>query len=231
MKVLVIEDDPKIVETLTFAFSVGWPEVNVVSTKHGEEGIRMVEAESPAIIILDPDLPDMDGFTVLEQIKLFSQVPVVILSVSGEEETVVKGLELGADEYIIKPFRPLELMARIKKILKMRNLSHAEPSLDYGWLRLDVSKREVNMGGKIVQLTGTEMLLLHHLALNLGAAIDNRVLAGRVWGGNYPGSGKAIRVYIHRLRQKLEKDASNPQLILTRPGAGYMLTKPKKSVS
>jgi DNA-binding response OmpR family regulator len=225
MKVLVIEDDPEIIETLTFAFNVGWPEVNVVSTKHGEEGIRMVEAESPAIIILDLGLPDVDGFTVLEQIRLSSQVPVVILSVSGEEESVIKGLELGADEYIVKPFRPLELMARIKKILKIRNLSHTEPSLDYGWLRLDVLKREVNLGGKVVQLTGTEMLLLHHLALNLGIAIDNRLLAERVWGGNYPGYGKAIRVYIRRLRQKLEKDANNPQLILTRPGAGYMLAK------
>jgi len=225
MKVLVIEDDPKIIETLTFAFNIGWPEINVVSTKHGEEGIRMVETESPAVVILDLGLPDIDGFTVLEQIRLFSHVPVVILTVSGEEDSVIKGLELGADEYIVKPFRPLELMARIKKVLKMRNLSYAEPSLNYGWLRLDVSKREVSLSGKIVRLTGTEMLLLHHLALNLGATINNRMLAERVWGGNYPGSEKAVRVYIYRLRQKLEKDANNPQLIITCPGVGYMLSK------
>lgn len=227
MKVLVIEDDPKIVETLSFAFNVGWPEVKIITTRHGEEGIRMVETESPTIIILDLGLPDMDGFTVLEQIRLFSHTPVVILSVSGEEDSVIKGLELGADEYIVKPFRPLELMARIKKILKMRNLSYAEPSLNYGWISLDIPKREVRLNGKIIRLTNTEMILLHHLALNRGVIINKRMLAERVWGDNYPSSNEGVRVYIQRLRQKLEKDAKHPQLILTFPGEGYMLEKPK----
>ena len=227
MKVLVIEDDPKIVESLGFVFKIGWPEVELVSTKNGEEGIRMVETDSPSFVILDLGLPDVDGFTVLEQIRLFSNTPVIILSVSGEEDSVIKGLELGADEYIIKPFRPLELMARIKKLLKIRNLSYDEPSLDYGWLKLDVSKREVTLNRNVIKLTGTEMLLLHHLALNLGVTISNRMLAERVWGASYPDSSKAIRVYIRRLRQKIEQDNHQPRLILTCPGEGYMLVKPE----
>ncbi len=227
MKVLVIEDDPKIVETLIFAFNVGWPEVNVISTRHGEEGVKMVETEAPTVIILDLGLPDMDGFAVLEQIRLFSHTPVIILSVSGEEESVIKGLELGADEYIVKPFRPLELMARIKKVLKIRNLSYSEPSLNYGWISLDIPKREVRLNGKIIRLTNTEMVILHHLALNRGAIISKRMLAERVWGDNYPSSNEGVRVYIQRLRQKLEKDARQPKLILTFPGEGYMFDKPK----
>jgi DNA-binding response OmpR family regulator len=226
MKVLIIEDDANIVETLTFAFDIGWPEVKLISTKHGKEGLRMVQAESPAIVILDLGLPDIDGFSILKQIRLFSNIPIIILSVAGEEESVIKGLELGADEYIKKPFRPLEFMARVKKILQLRNLSYAEPTINYGWINLDIPKRIVNLNGKTIQLTSTEMTLLHHLTLNRGAIISKRMLAERIWGCNYPGSDEGIRVYIRRLRQKLEKDPKHPQLIYTFPGEGYMLDKP-----
>jgi DNA-binding response OmpR family regulator len=228
MKILIIEDDSKIIESIRFVFQVGWPEVKIISTRHGEEGLEMVENESPQLVILDLGLPDIEGFEVLRQIRLFSNIPVVILTVSGEEENIIKGLELGADEYITKPFKPLELIARVKKALKSHLVtkSGAEISLDYGNLRIFVSEQKVQIDNKTIKLTSTESLILKYLASNAGMAVPNEALAEHIWGNTYPDCNKAIRVYIRQLRKKLEKDADNPQLIITRPGIGYMLIKP-----
>jgi DNA-binding response OmpR family regulator len=228
MKILIIEDDSKIIESIRFVFQVGWPEVKIISTRRGEEGLEMVENESPQLVILDLGLPDIEGFEVLRQIRLFSNIPVVILTVSGEEENIIKGLELGADEYITKPFKPLELIARVKKALKSHLVtkSGAEISLDYGNLRIFVSEQKVQLDNKTIKLTSTESLILKYLASNAGMAVPNEALAEHIWGNTYPDCNKAIRVYIRQLRKKLEKDADNPQLIITRPGIGYMLIKP-----
>ncbi len=228
MKILIIEDDSKIIESIRFVFQVGWPEAKVISTKRGEEGLEMIEKESPQLVILDLGLPDIEGFEVLRQIRLFSNIPVVILTVSGEEENIIKGLELGADEYITKPFKPLELIARVKKALKSHLVSQsgAEVSLDYGNLRIFISEQKVQIDNRTIKLTSTESLILKYLASNAGMAVPNDALAEHIWGNTYPDCSKAIRVYIRQLRKKLEKDADNPQLIITRPGIGYMLIKP-----
>ena len=228
MKILIIEDDAKIIESIRFVFQVGWPEAKVISTKHGEEGLEMIEKESPQLVILDLGLPDIEGFEVLKQIRLFSNIPVVILTVSGEEENIIKGLELGADEYITKPFKPLELIARVKKALKNHLVSQSgtEVSLDYGNLRIFLAAQKVQIDNQTIKLTSTESLILKYLASNAGMAVPNDALAEHIWGNIYPDCNKAIRVYIRQLRKKLEKDASNPQLIITRPGIGYMLVKP-----
>ena len=228
MKILIIEDDSKIIESIRFVFQVGWPEVKIISTRHGEEGLEMVENESPQMVILDLGLPDIEGFEVLRQIRLFSNIPVVILTVSGEEENIIKGLELGADEYITKPFKPLELIARVKKALKSHLItkSGTEMSLDYGNLRIFISEQKVQIDNTTIKLTSTESLILKYLASNAGMAVPNEALAEHIWGNTYPDCNKAIRVYIRQLRKKLEKDANNPQLIITRPGIGYMLIKP-----
>ena len=228
MKILIIEDDAKIIESIRFVFQVGWPEANVISSKHGEEGLEMIEKESPQLVILDLGLPDIEGFEVLKQIRLFSNIPVVILTVSGEEENIIKGLELGADEYITKPFKPLELIARVKKALKNHLVSQSgtEVSLDYGNLRIFLAAQKVQIDNQTIKLTSTESLILKYLASNAGMAVPNDALAEHIWGNIYPDCNKAIRVYIRKLRKKLEKDASNPQLIITRPGIGYMLVKP-----
>jgi DNA-binding response OmpR family regulator len=228
VKILIIEDDAKIIESIRFVFQVGWPEAKVISTKHGEEGLEMIEKESPQLVILDLGLPDIEGFEVLKQIRLFSNIPVVILTVSGEEENIIKGLELGADEYITKPFKPLELIARVKKALKNHLVSQSgtEVSLDYGNLRIFLAAQKVQIDNQTIKLTSTESLILKYLASNAGMAVPNDALAEHIWGNIYPDCNKAIRVYIRQLRKKLEKDASNPQLIITRPGIGYMLVKP-----
>jgi len=228
MKILIIEDDAKIIESIRFVFQVGWPEAKVISSKHGEEGLEMIEKESPQLVILDLGLPDIEGFEVLKQIRLFSNIPVVILTVSGEEENIIKGLELGADEYITKPFKPLELIARVKKALKNHLVSQSgtEVSLDYGNLRIFLAAQKVQIDNQTIKLTSTESLILKYLASNAGMAVPNDALAEHIWGNIYPDCNKAIRVYIRQLRKKLEKDASNPQLIITRPGIGYMLVKP-----
>jgi two-component system KDP operon response regulator KdpE len=228
MKILVIEDDYGIIETLTFTFKVSWPEVEIISGESGEEGLQLIEDESPEMIILDLGLPDIDGFNVLKQIRLYYNIPVLILTVSGEENNIIKGLELGADEYITKPYKPLELIARIKKSLKNKNIYYEQPALDYGWLKINLTTRIVAINGTNIQFTSTELLILHYLAINVGKSISNRNLAEHVWKNDYPDSNKAIRVYIRRIRKKIEENANKPKILLTCPGMGYMLIKPVK---
>jgi two-component system KDP operon response regulator KdpE len=225
MKILIIEDDYQIIEALSFLFKVGWADVEIISAESGEEGLNMITTASPEVNILDLGLPDINGFTILKNIRLFSNIPIIILTVSGEENNIIKGLEMGADEFITKPFKSLELIARIKKALKNRNLFYEQPALDYGWLKVNLATRIVIINNKTIQLTGTELLILHYLAINVGKTLTNRQIAERIWGSNYLDSNKAIRVYIRRLRKKIEKDANHPQFILTCPGMGYMLSK------
>jgi two-component system KDP operon response regulator KdpE len=217
MKILIIEDDYRIIESITFAFKVGWPEVEIIATESGEEGLKMIDTDTPEAVILDLGLPDIDGFKILKQIRLFYNIPVIILTVSGEESSIIKGLELGADEYITKPFKPLEFIARTKKAFKTRDIYYEQPILDYGWLQINLSTKKVKIKTKIIQLTNTEISILHYLAINSGKAVTNLSLAEHVWGIDYPNSSKAIRVYIRRLRNKIEEDADNHQYILTCP--------------
>ena len=136
MKVLVIEDDREIIEAISLAFQIRWPEAQVVSTRLGEKGVEQVETESPDIVILDLGLPDINGFEVLRQIRRFSQVPTIILTVRAEEVDIVKGLEWGADDYIVKPFRQLEFLSRVKALIRRKSTTEEE-QLVSGPLRLD----------------------------------------------------------------------------------------------
>lgn len=226
MKILIIEDDEEIVEVISLGFQTGWPEVKLVSTPSGEEGVELVESESPDIVILDLGLPDIDGFKVLKQIRLFSAVPVIILSVRGEETDIVKGLGLGADDYVVKPFHQLELLARIKAVIRRLHLPEDELSFAHGPFRFDYSIRKLLYSGKKIELTLTEGLLFHHLLKNAGQVVNHSSLAQAVWGEDYPGAADALKVYIRRLREKLEANPSNPQLIRTKPGLGYTLVEP-----
>jgi len=226
MKVLIIEDDYTTVETISLSLQVGWPEAKVVSTKLGEEGIELVERESPDVVILDLGLPDINGFEVLKRIRLFSYVPIIILTVRGEETDVVKGLEWGADEYVTKPFRQLELLARVKSIIRKRDYRRGEPYLNCGPFRFDVTMRKIKQGEKVINLTSTESLILYHLAINTGKVVTHSSLAEEIWGENYPGATEAIRVYIRHLREKIEPNPSKPRLIVTKSGTGYALTQP-----
>ena len=226
MKVLMIEDDLEIVETVSLAFQIRWPEAKLLSTHLGEKGVELVESESPDIVILDLGLPDVSGFDVLKQIRLFSVVPILILTVRSEEVDIVKGLEWGADDYLVKPFRQLELLARVKALTRRKSPSGEEAQLICGALRLDPITRQVLYGDKEINLTSTEGHILHHLMRNAGRVVTHSSLAEAVWGEEYDGGTDSLKVFIRRMREKLETDPSHPQLILVKSGVGYLLSKP-----
>jgi|LSQX01.1.fsa_nt_gb DNA-binding response OmpR family regulator len=225
MRILLIEDDRAIIETVTLSFQVGWPESEIISTRLGEEGIEFVETYDPDIVILDLGLPDINGYEVLKKIRLFSNIPVLILTQNEEERSVIKALELGADEYIIKPFRQLELLARVKSILRRHYGQGSSASEKIGPLQFDLAKCTVKYKGKTHNLTKTEIAILRHLALNSGKTVTINSIAQSIWGNNYSDSANAIRVYIHHLREKLEANPRKPSLIVTKPGIGYVLNR------
>ncbi len=229
MKVLIIEDDMDIVEAISLAFQIRWPEAQVVSTHLGEKGIEMVETEAPDIAILDLGLPDISGFDVLKGVRLFSNVPLIILTVRAEEADIIKGLEWGADDYIVKPFRQLELLARVKSLIRRQSPPGEEPPLSCGPLHFDPTTRQLTNGEREVDLTRTEGEILHHLMKNAGHVATHSRLAEAVWGEDYPGVADSLKVHIRRLREKIEADPSHPQLILTKSGIGYSLVKPGRS--
>jgi len=225
-KVLIIEDDDAIVNFVHLAFKMRWPEAELLSARLGEEGLDSIESEKPDLVILDLGLPDINGFEVLRQIRLFSSVPVVILTVSSDEADIIKGLELGAGDYIVKPFRQLELLARLKAQLRRQLPPDEEAPIVCGPLRLNPSTFELTYGGKQISLTLIEGRIMRYLMQNAGHVVTHSRLGEIIWGEDYPGAIDSLRVYIRHLREKLEADPGNPKLILTKVGVGYLLAKP-----
>ena len=226
MKVLIVEDDKEIVDAITLAFQIRWPEAKVVATRLGRKGVELVETENPDIVILDLGLPDISGFEVLNQTRLFSRVPIIILTVRSDESDVVKGLEWGADDYILKPFRQLELLARVKALIRRQTPSEEE-SLSSGQLRLEATGGQLFIDSKEIALTITESRILAHLMRNAGHVVTHSSLAEAVWGNDYPGAADSLKVHIRRLREKIEVSPSQPKLILTKAGVGYFLARPE----
>lgn len=226
LKVLIIEDDDDIVELISIAFQIRWPDCRLKSTRLGEEGVDMVETETPDIVILDLGLPDISGFKVLKQIRLFSTVPVVILTVRGEEADVVKGLEWGADEYIIKPFRQMELLSRVKTLVRRQGLPDTDVAHMRGPFHLSASLRTLYYDDNEIPLTTSEGLIFCHLMKNAGNVVTHSRLVKALWKEEYPGAVEALRVHIRRLREKIEKVPGYPKIVLTRSGVGYWLAIP-----
>jgi len=226
MKVLIIEDDQAIVEAISLALQLSWPESKLVSTHSGERGIELVESENPDVVILDLGLPDISGFEVLKQVRLFSTVPILILTVRSDEVDIVKGLEWGADDYVVKPFRQMELLSRIKLVTRRRVPLVEEAPLVCGKLRFDPGTWQLFYGEKEINLTPTEGSIISHLMKNAGRVVTHSSLAETLWGVDYPDAADTLRVHIRRLRTKLEVDPSNPQIILTKAGIGYLLAQP-----
>ena len=226
MKALIIEDDAEIVESISLALQIRWPETQIVSTHLGNKGIDLAESDGPDIIILDLGLPDMSGFEVLKRVRSFSSAPIIILTVKADEADIVKGLEWGADDYIVKPCGQLELLARVKARIRDKSRLVKEAPLSYGSLRFNPSTHQLLIGGNGVKVTHIEAHIIHHLMKNASYVATYSNLAEEVWGEDYPGSIDSLRVHIRRLREKVEADPSQPQLILTKAGIGYFLAKP-----
>jgi DNA-binding response OmpR family regulator len=229
MKVLVIEDDPGIIEVVSLCFQLRWSGTTVVSAANGHKGVELVETESPDVVILDIGLPDIDGYQVLREIRRFSEVPVLMLTVRGEDTDVAKGLELGADDYITKPFSHIELIARVQAVLRRAqglNVTNEERPFTSGKLSVDFSRNEVLLSGKSVKLTSTERKLLYHLIRNEGRILSHESLLSKVWGDTYVDARDLLRVHIQHLRQKLEDNTEVPNIIVTEHGIGYKFIKP-----
>ncbi len=228
MKILIIEDDQTIVEAISLTLQLNWPDTTLLSAKLGEEGIELLHSEKPDAIILDLGLPDISGFEVLKRIRLFSDTPILILTVRSEESDIVKGLEWGADDYVIKPFRQKELLSRIKLITRRRGAIAEEAPLMYGRLHFEPSTGQLFYEGREINLTPTELSIMNHLMQNAGRVVTHSKLAEAVWGVDYPDAADGLRVHIRRLRTKLETDPSEPKIVLTRAGMGYILARPEE---
>ena len=222
MKVLIIEDDENIVESLALSLRMRWPDVVVSSTGMGEEGLQLVETFSPDIVILDLGLPDINGFEVLRQVRLFSDVPIIILSVLGDEDDIVRGLEMDADDYIVKPFKKMEFLARVKSLVRRKNVPVDLTVYERGSYKVFLSLHHLYYNENKVTLTKSECLIFYKLIQNANSVVTYSSIARELWGDDYPGSIEAIRVYVQRLRKKIETVTDNNSVIETKSNVGYI---------
>jgi two-component system KDP operon response regulator KdpE len=230
MKILVVDDEPDVIESVRLGFTLQWREMDVIGAATGDEGLDAVEHEHPDLVLLDIGLPDIDGFEVLRQIRAFSDVPVVMLTAHDDSMDKVKGLELGADDYVTKPFNHLELMARVKAVLRRLDMpapASRAPSFRSGDLEVDFARQEARLRGRRLELTPTEYKLLYHLVRNAGHVLQHGTLLAKVWGREYIDEVDYIRVYVRRLREKLGDDPDNPKYIRTERGLGYRFVAPE----
>lgn len=231
MKVLVIEDNPEIVRTVSLCFQLRWQGATIISAAEGGKGLQSAQTESPDIVILDLGLPDMDGFEVLKQIRLFSNVPVIILTVREDELDKVRGLEEGADDYITKPFSPLDLLARVKAVVRRSHMpeqwENHVPPFQAGPLTINFSSREVTYNSEAVHLTPHEFDLLTFLVKNEGKVLSHQSLRNSVWGTEFI-DVSTLKKYIYQLRLKLQDTSEPPKMILSERGVGYKFLRPRE---
>ena len=223
MKVLVVDEEPDVIKLVAMSFRLQQPAWDVLGAPDGPQALDVIERQRPDVVLLDIGLPEMSGFEVLKAIRLFSDVPVIMLTVRDDELSKVQGLELGADDYVTKPFSHLELLARVRAVLRRAQalpLAYEEP-FESGDIRVDFVRREVVVRGEPIPLTGTEYRLLYHLVRNAGQIMTHESLLAHVWGREYTDEISYLKSYINRLRNKLERDPHRPEYILTEYGLGY----------
>jgi two-component system KDP operon response regulator KdpE len=229
VKILIVDDDSDVVESVRLGFTLQWREVDVVGTGEGERAIDLVEEESPDLVLLDVGLPDLDGYRVLQRIREFSDVPIVMLTARDDTLDKVRGLELGADDYVTKPFDHLELLARVRAVLRRLDMPAPKTrasSFQAGELEVDFAAQEARLRGERIELTPTEYKLLYHLVRNAGRVLPHGTLLAKVWGREYVDEVDYIRVYVRRLRDKLGDDPERPRYIRTERGLGYRFIRP-----
>ncbi len=223
-KILVVDDEPSITKSIQYSLEKEGYQVIVAHT--GPDGVELAKQHKPNLVILDVMLPDLDGYEVCRMIRAEMPVPIIMLTAKGEEIDKVVGLEIGADEYVTKPFSLRELQARVKALLRLVARHHAakpaEPErIDMGELIIDIARHEVTLNGKPLTLTLKEFELLKLLALNANKVLSREYLIEQVWGYDFAGEGRTVDVHIHWLREKIEKDPNNPVRIQTVRGVGY----------
>lgn len=222
-KILIVDDEKNIVDILKF--NLKKESFDTLEAYDGRQAIEIAEREKPDLIILDIMLPEMDGFTVCRKLRQTMQTPILMLTAREEEVDKVLGLELGADDYITKPFSPRELMARVKANLR-RVIDDDAPGIKdeiirHSDLEININRYEVKRGGTVIELTLREFELLKFLAMQKGQIFTRENLLEKVWGYEYFGDVRTVDVTVRRLREKLEKDPSKPEYILTKRGVGY----------
>jgi two-component system response regulator VicR len=222
-KILIVEDEKNIVDILKY--NLNKEGFTTIEAYDGEKGLEMALTENPDLVLLDLMLPGTDGFTVCRKIREVSNVPVVMLTAKEEEVDKVLGLELGADDYITKPFSQRELMARLKANLRRVKMDGTTPSkgkvFKCGDLTIDADRYEVKRDGKVIELTLREFELVKFLAMNKGQIFSRESLLEKVWGYEYYGDVRTVDVTVRRVREKLEIDPANANYILTKRGVGY----------
>jgi DNA-binding response OmpR family regulator len=228
MKILVVDDDPQILDAVTVGLQLQWQDSTVIPARDGEAGLQAFYEHDPDVVVLDVMMPRRNGFEVLQEIRRVSDVPVIMLTARGEDTDQVRGLEAGADDYVVKPFSHLALLARIKAVLRRADLpqpTRTLPDFQAGDLAISFHNHQVTLRGEPVKLTPVEYKLLYHLVRNAGRLMPHEALLDRVWGADYGATTDHLKVYVSRLRAKLETPGQ-PHLIETERGLGYRFVRP-----
>ena len=222
-RILVVDDEPRMINFIRMNLELEGHQV--IEAHNGLEALDQIRTKLPDIVLLDVMMPELDGFETLRMLREFSSIPVIMLTAKGDENDRVYGLELGADDYVSKPFGPRELSSRIRAVLRRSDRPSASPGqailrID-GRLSVDFNRHEVIVNGERIKLRPTEYLLLYHLIENAGWTVPHDQLLAKVWGYEYRDEAHYVRLYVNYLREKIEEDPSNPHYILTERGVGY----------
>lgn len=217
--ILIIDDEVQIRRLLEITLESN--SFNVESAETAKDGLRIAANHPPDLVILDLGLPDEDGHSVLKKLREWYTKPVIILSVQSSEENIVKALDNGANDYLVKPFRTGELLARIRSALRGMVSEENDPVVDAGDLKIDLAARTVKKNNETIKLTATEYKLLSLLAQHEGKVLTHQYLLREVWGPGYISQSQYLRVFIAQLRKKIETDANRPEHIITESGVGY----------
>ena len=224
--VVVADDDPQLLRLVTRNLEL--EDFEVAPTSDGQQALERIEAKMPDLVILDVMMPKMDGFTVCERVREFSAVPIIIVTARGQDQDKVRGLDLGADDYLTKPFSVDELLARVRAVLRRTQVTASQnaiglrSNLTIGALTIDFAQHRVTVDGRDVDLTPVEYRLLAYLAQNAGRVVTQDLLLEHVWGDEYVGESHLLQVNVNRLRRKIEEDPAHPRYLLTKTGIGYL---------
>ncbi|MGZ3610234.1 MAG: response regulator transcription factor [Ktedonobacteraceae bacterium] len=225
--ILAADDDPQLLRLITRNLQLeGY---DVLAASDGQQALELIENNAPDLVLLDVMMPRMDGFTVCYRVREFSSVPIIIITARGQDQDKVRGLDLGADDYLTKPFSVDELLARVRAVIRRSQFTAREftqglrATTATGSLVIDYSQHIVTLHGREILLTPTEYRIIAYLAQNVGRVVTQDLLLEHVWGQEYLGESHMLQVNINRLRRKLEIDATQPHYILTKVGVGYSL--------